>query len=329
MQSTVIDQFINTPANDQSLSVMINDLENQCFPQQQQYSNRPMNPSDAAAFMDSSYYAPSTDPLYDDFTMTNADSYYTEGIDFANVDVMPSNFQPITKFPFKPSSPYYQTFNDASYYNMMTVSPQDSLIKHETDYPVMSNLQDFTFQPSAVYEHPEPMDEDEDDENSEDEMEFVAQPTSEVPGLRFSNQQAHMDVFPSSAPVMSNVPVTPEHPLQQTKSLDSNLPTPSPSPMHPHKRAPLNDQVKTPTTSGRTKRIPLSQTGPHRCDQINNATGEPCNKIFSRPYDLIRHQDTIHAAVRKTFKCDLCVEQEKSFSRMDALSRHMRIKHNC
>lgn len=65
----------------------------------------------------------------------------------------------------------------------------------------------------------------------------------------------------------------------------------------------------------------------HRCQLVNPITGDPCNKMFSRPYDLVRHQDTIHAAVRKTFKCEMCPENAKTFSRMDALSRHMRVKH--
>lgn len=74
------------------------------------------------------------------------------------------------------------------------------------------------------------------------------------------------------------------------------------------------------------KKIPLSaQTGPHRCGFNNPVTGKPCNKIFSRPYDLIRHQETIHASNRKTFKCDLCGDDTKTFSRQDALARHIRV----
>jgi 26S proteasome regulatory subunit N4 len=69
-----------------------------------------------------------------------------------------------------------------------------------------------------------------------------------------------------------------------------------------------------------------SQAGPHKCERINPSTGKPCNTIFSRPYDLTRHEDTIHNARKQKVHCPICTE-EKSFSRNDALTRHMRVVH--
>ncbi|KAI9056100.1 hypothetical protein LZ554_001028 [Drepanopeziza brunnea f. sp. 'monogermtubi'] len=69
-----------------------------------------------------------------------------------------------------------------------------------------------------------------------------------------------------------------------------------------------------------------SQAGPHKCERINPSTGKPCNTIFSRPYDLTRHEDTIHNARKLKVHCPLCTE-EKTFSRNDALTRHMRVVH--
>jgi len=69
-----------------------------------------------------------------------------------------------------------------------------------------------------------------------------------------------------------------------------------------------------------------TQQGPHRCNRINPSTGKPCNTEFSRPYDLTRHEDTIHNARKQKVRCDLCTE-DKSFSRADALSRHYRVCH--
>jgi hypothetical protein len=69
-----------------------------------------------------------------------------------------------------------------------------------------------------------------------------------------------------------------------------------------------------------------SQAGPHRCSRTNPTTGKPCNTVFSRPYDLTRHEDTIHNIRKQKVRCALCVE-EKTFSRNDALTRHMRVVH--
>lgn len=69
-----------------------------------------------------------------------------------------------------------------------------------------------------------------------------------------------------------------------------------------------------------------SQAGPHKCERTNPTTGKPCNTVFSRPYDLTRHEDTIHNARKQKVRCALCVE-DKTFSRNDALTRHMRVVH--
>jgi hypothetical protein len=69
------------------------------------------------------------------------------------------------------------------------------------------------------------------------------------------------------------------------------------------------------------------QAGPHRCERINPSTGRRCDTIFSRPYDLTRHEDTIHNARKIKARCQHCTAEEKTFSRRDALTRHMRLVH--
>ncbi|KAJ8063229.1 hypothetical protein OCU04_008464 [Sclerotinia nivalis] len=69
-----------------------------------------------------------------------------------------------------------------------------------------------------------------------------------------------------------------------------------------------------------------SQSGPHKCERINPSTGKPCNTVFSRPYDLTRHEDTIHNSAKQKLRCKHCAE-EKTFSRNDALTRHLRVVH--
>ncbi|KAG8528210.1 uncharacterized protein KY384_007127 [Bacidia gigantensis] len=66
--------------------------------------------------------------------------------------------------------------------------------------------------------------------------------------------------------------------------------------------------------------------GPHKCERTNPSTNKPCNTIFSRSYDLTRHEDTIHNNRKQKVRCHLCTE-EKTFSRNDALTRHMRVVH--
>jgi len=69
-----------------------------------------------------------------------------------------------------------------------------------------------------------------------------------------------------------------------------------------------------------------AQPGPHRCMRPNPSTGKPCNTVFSRPYDLTRHEDTIHNSHKEKVRCEICTD-EKTFSRPDALVRHRRVKH--
>lgn len=108
----------------------------------------------------------------------------------------------------------------------------------------------------------------------------------------------------------------------------------SPQKLQKHKRenhrTPAAGTVPTPGVgSGMTSQQLAernSQQGPHKCERINPTTGKPCNTIFSRPYDLTRHEDTIHNARKMKVKCALCLE-DKTFSRNDALTRHMRVVH--
>ncbi|KAI6836445.1 hypothetical protein KC350_g6303 [Hortaea werneckii] len=92
---------------------------------------------------------------------------------------------------------------------------------------------------------------------------------------------------------------------------------------------PLDDPDAIDPTSGLTSAALAarnSQTGPHKCTRINPSTNKPCNTIFSRPYDLTRHEDTIHNNRKQKVRCPMCRE-EKTFSRNDALTRHMRVVH--
>ena len=99
----------------------------------------------------------------------------------------------------------------------------------------------------------------------------------------------------------------------------------SPAQLQKHKRD-GHRQTQTLGIRSHDNNATNTQAGPHRCDRINPSTGKPCQSIFSRPYDLTRHEDTIHNARKLKVRCDICTE-EKTFSRADALTRHYRVCH--
>ncbi|KAI9784663.1 MAG: hypothetical protein M1816_000779 [Peltula sp. TS41687] len=94
-----------------------------------------------------------------------------------------------------------------------------------------------------------------------------------------------------------------------------------------HRHAPAHPHLERVGSQGTPESaLRDTQAGPHRCERINPSTGKPCNTVFSRPYDLTRHEDTIHNARKQKVRCQYCTE-EKTFSRHDALTRHMRVVH--
>jgi len=93
-----------------------------------------------------------------------------------------------------------------------------------------------------------------------------------------------------------------------------------------HRQAHGLNGPRRPDAPGMTSTLLNTQAGPHKCERINPSTGKPCNTEFSRPYDLTRHEHTIHNARKQKVKCNLCTD-DKTFSRADALTRHYRVCH--
>ncbi|KAI9792365.1 MAG: hypothetical protein M1833_001097 [Piccolia ochrophora] len=118
-------------------------------------------------------------------------------------------------------------------------------------------------------------------------------------------------------------PPQPAHHQQRQQAQQQQQQQQQPPPSSPQARSPSSG-VENGMTSAALMRN--SQAGPHKCERVNPSTGKPCNTIFSRPYDLTRHEDTIHNARKQKVRCQLCTE-DKSFSRHDALTRHMRVVH--
>jgi len=71
----------------------------------------------------------------------------------------------------------------------------------------------------------------------------------------------------------------------------------------------------------------------HEC-QLTSADElhKMCLRRFSRKYELIRHQETVHSKKKKLFKCFVCVKQNpgigpRIFTRHDTLAKHIRVNH--
>lgn len=71
----------------------------------------------------------------------------------------------------------------------------------------------------------------------------------------------------------------------------------------------------------------------HECQlPSQEETGKVCMRRFSRKYELIRHQETVHSKKKKLFKCFVCVKQDPTigpriFTRHDTLAKHIRVNH--
>lgn len=63
-----------------------------------------------------------------------------------------------------------------------------------------------------------------------------------------------------------------------------------------------------------------------KCSRVNPFTGKPCNTIFSRKYDLTRHENYIHDNHKTRYSCPHCREGN-SFTRRDALDLHLLLVH--
>lgn len=100
----------------------------------------------------------------------------------------------------------------------------------------------------------------------------------------------------------------------------------TPRKLQEHKREAHRRPIAGPSSGVSLPTSAPSQAGPHKCERVNPSTGRPCHSIFSRPYDLTRHEDTVHNAHKAKLRCHVCMA-EQTYTRRDALTRHMRVAH--
>lgn len=253
---------------------------------------------------------------------------------------------------FKDNSPYAPLDNINSYEILSHKPAGKDMVNHSNDEIFMRLGGNSTWQealnPGLIYVDPKRLYEDEssmmmnienpeddydDDEDEDDDNEYDDDDLYSPADVTYSPEGPLISASSSSS-LYSDVPSNGATPSSfvATDSPDNAFP-------HQHETEVAHDMIdnvsaasESPVPSSKlnsSKHRKLAAVGPHRCEIVNSSTGRSCNKVFSRPYDLIRHQDTIHAPVRKTFKCEICGDNSKTtFSRMDALSRHIRVKHS-
>jgi len=159
-------------------------------------------------------------------------------------------------------------------------------------------------------------------------MESTAEEGQSVPSSQQSRHEPSTQPHPTPQPIQRPADTSSDQGTYSCTYHGCSQRFDSPAKLQKHKRDGHRQMSPHSGSGSASPNLALrnSQAGPHRCDRINPSTGKPCNSIFSRPYDLTRHEDTIHNNHKQKVRCHLCTE-EKTFSRNDALTRHMRVVH--
>lgn len=103
---------------------------------------------------------------------------------------------------------------------------------------------------------------------------------------------------------VNNLSISPKHTLKQKSDIPNNL------------RGDSQDSINS-----------------FVCQEHTGTNGEICGAKFSRTYDLTRHHNTVHSRKKVIFRCLECIKtlgtvgNTKTFSRLDALTRHVKSKH--
>ncbi|KAH3684887.1 hypothetical protein WICPIJ_004130 [Wickerhamomyces pijperi] len=266
--------------------------------------------------------------------------YYLDHEDIANLTINDSS----ANSPLKASTPQPTTTNTTN----TTMSPALNQKYLEQQLSLQEQKQQQSQSPQA---HMEQYRHEETPESSDDSMMFQKK-FSEYPYEDyevFSNDEEDMNELGSDIDRMSldtSISASSDDEREvgeeEEDSMDEEDLLPSFKPVFNSKSPSISALSHTINSSGnrvekksRTSSISKSFSNAeesHQCQLINPVTKKPCLKVFSRPYDLIRHQETLHAPSKKIFRCMVCNQlsggkAKKSFSRCDALSRHIKIKH--
>lgn len=180
------------------------------------------------------------------------------------------------------------------------------------------------------------VDEEDEDDNMVDEDDLYE------PSLRNNRKESvvfnNLPSSESQAKLESTPPITPVTKSQPNKAatrrkLSSNVGGFSPSATSRRKTVGNKRTHQSPAPLEHVSGDPANGTEIYTCKIMNHITEQPCSAQFSRSYDLTRHQNTIHAKKKAVFRCSECISSlgqegyQKTFSRLDALTRHIKSKH--
>lgn len=180
-----------------------------------------------------------------------------------------------------------------------------------------------------------------DDEDEDDNM--IDEDDLYEPSSRNGRKESVVfNTVPSDEREQSNLDSTPPVPVMvKTHSAKANIrqksssTVPSSSPSISTRRRTLSSKrnLKSPSPLEHITSESSNGSEIFTCMIVNSITKQPCSAQFSRSYDLTRHQNTIHAKKKAVFRCFECISllgqegYQKTFSRLDALTRHIKSKH--
>lgn len=249
-----------------------------------------------------------------------------------------SNTHPSAQFSVRISSDFSDDFDE--FYSSQT---DDETMNYEKDEKFSKDwpLQDKNFVLNAtdtktIFNNEFPQDEDIDISDDDDDDDKNANNGSDNDENTYVNHSCSYMDNSTLQLVVSDRSLTPQQqkrePLQITVDTNQELKT----------STEMIDKVNYPTkhskSKGKQKKpvvLPNSkfENDIYTCMMLDLITDAPCSAQFSRSYDLVRHQNTIHAKQKIVFHCLQCIKLfgergfSKTFSRLDALSRHLKSKH--
>jgi len=255
----------------------------------------------------------------------DVDLVYHESEEDANAPLFPPQQSQRQNYHKQPSMAHEPSESDDASYASMATSRRESSSAYSNSSQATPQQSNFNFAPPSVPGNVRIPQQYPFVPQTRRQPSTLSNVTEEFPATLTSMESSSSEYAPESSDIQKPAGITADTGTYTCTYHGCTLRFDTPAKLQRHKReGHRNSAVVSGGEDSAAARN--SQAGPHKCERINPSTGKPCNTIFSRPYDLTRHEDTIHNARKQKVHCPLCTE-EKTFSRNDALTRHLRVVH--